>query len=312
MKAIDLGDWSYLGSHVALDMTGGDIFDMDIYENHFKGWGYGSIGIWTWNTNPQGKGLAGIHVHNNTFDQLNQNYGRAFMCYHQKDYLDKDNPVKFYNNYVKDQAVHSQIGCSWIEIFNNIFDGVHGADGDIKSDAASAITITGYSGYGGMPSYKNKIYNNIFTRCGRSGISFTLWYDLDTEDLEIINNIFYNNGYDERWRQILIYGSKRADFINPRFENNLFWADEKQDIIWAMGKFMNVTTFNALNGSQQDLNPVGNIQANPLFVNPKNGNFRLRAGSPAIGAGINVGLINDHDGKQFKSTPSIGPYEYYP
>ncbi|MCA9432047.1 MAG: hypothetical protein KC940_16160, partial [Candidatus Omnitrophica bacterium] len=40
----------------------------------------------------------------------------------------------------------------------------------------------------------------------------------------------------------------------------------------------------------------GNIDADPLFVDPKNGDYRLRYGSPCIDAGAETDLMTDLDG----------------
>jgi hypothetical protein len=48
---------------------------------------------------------------------------------------------------------------------------------------------------------------------------------------------------------------------------------------------------------------------NPLFVNPASDNYRLTVGSPAAGAGINVGVATDLDGVTRPDPPAIGAYE---
>lgn len=40
--------------------------------------------------------------------------------------------------------------------------------------------------------------------------------------------------------------------------------------------------------------------------------YRLKGGSPAINAGIDVGLTTDFNGKPLRGVPDIGAYEYYP
>ena len=66
---------------------------------------------------------------------------------------------------------------------------------------------------------------------------------------------------------------------------------------------------------------MGNIDANPLFVNAAGGNFRLQAGSPCIDAGTNTGAPTDDiegnprpidgDGDTIAVT-DMGAYEYMP
>src|SRR5208282_151976 len=55
----------------------------------------------------------------------------------------------------------------------------------------------------------------------------------------------------------------------------------------------------------------GNINANPLFVNPSGGNFELQSGSPALHAGTSAGApAIDIDCQPRGSPPSIGAYEF--
>ncbi|MCB9768465.1 MAG: hypothetical protein H6752_09735 [Candidatus Omnitrophica bacterium] len=49
----------------------------------------------------------------------------------------------------------------------------------------------------------------------------------------------------------------------------------------------------------------GNIDADPLFVDPENGDYHLQAASPCIDAGTDTGLTTDFDGN---SRP-IGRYD---
>jgi len=48
---------------------------------------------------------------------------------------------------------------------------------------------------------------------------------------------------------------------------------------------------------------------NPLFVNPAGDDYHLLSNSPAVGAGLNVGVATDLDGQPRRDPPTIGAYE---
>jgi hypothetical protein len=50
------------------------------------------------------------------------------------------------------------------------------------------------------------------------------------------------------------------------------------------------------------------INDDPLFVSSSD--FHLQSGSPAIGAGVDVGLLTDYDNRTVGNPPEIGAYEY--
>ena len=56
----------------------------------------------------------------------------------------------------------------------------------------------------------------------------------------------------------------------------------------------------------------GNVKMDPSFVSASTGDFHLQASSPAIDAGLNVGLTRDYDGVAISGLPDIGAYEYKP
>jgi hypothetical protein len=301
-------DEGIIATQYALTLHNGGQINWDIHDNYFAGWGYCAFG-WT-NHHENGFMTEGIRFFNNYYTGEGLSYGRAFGGHQYLAQVNENNPIEIFNNVFYSPAVQSQIGTPYLRVYNNVFIGARGKNDAGSSTGANALS---FSGYPGRQAYKNKIYNNIFAYNGFAGKFWSLREGRDSvEDVELVNNIFYNNGEYNKWRQLHISDfSSNSELINPRIENNIFWSDKETKIIGAKKTSITVADFNALNG-YQNLYPKGNMQVNPLFVDPENNDFRLKANSPAIGAGINVGLINDHDGKQFKSTPSIGPYEYYP
>ncbi len=66
-------------------------------------------------------------------------------------------------------------------------------------------------------------------------------------------------------------------------------------------------------GSARGLEPPGlakNIETDPLLANPENSDFHLRAGSPAIGAGIMTAATLDFDGNPRRTSFDLGAYEH--
>src|SRR6185437_15137480 len=55
---------------------------------------------------------------------------------------------------------------------------------------------------------------------------------------------------------------------------------------------------------------TGNITVNPSFVSTSTPNFHLQSNSPAIGAGMNTGLVADIDGVLRGSVFDIGAYQF--
>ncbi|NOX60689.1 MAG: hypothetical protein GXP42_01875 [Chloroflexi bacterium] len=73
--------------------------------------------------------------------------------------------------------------------------------------------------------------------------------------------------------------------------NSILWEEEGEDIVAANGGDFTMTYSDVEDGAPAG---EGNISADPMFVNPTQGDYRLRAGSPAIDAGTNQSAP-DHD-----------------
>jgi hypothetical protein len=175
-----------------------------------------------------------------------------------------------------------------------------------------------------------KIYYNIFLNC--KGRSITLGDVGGPASAYIYNNTFWgvNSNIDTNSEFILIdVGS------NATIKNNIFYYNQGETTFCCVGTtstagtvvmdynlYYNTTiarliiwggtaytvsqwgTYKSTTG--QDTN--SHTPANPLFVSSSD--FHLQETSPAINAGINVGLTIDYNGNYISGIPDIGCYEY--
>ncbi|MBN2349204.1 MAG: cadherin domain-containing protein [Bacteroidales bacterium] len=156
------------------------------------------------------------------------------------------------------------------EIYYNIFKGIQ-----------VAVNILGNTS-------KAKIANNIFYN-NRKGV-FTSY-----AELELYNNIFY---FANTGDQALINNSS-----NVITDHNIYYPEQEGFVEIAQKKYNNLSDL------QQDHKlDVNSFVADPQFVDIYNDNFNVRTSSPAIDAGINVGIIKDYYGFQvpFGDAPDIG------
>lgn len=138
---------------------------------------------------------------------------------------------------------------------------------NIVTNCDDGITIRYYGQIRNVEIYNNTVYDNR-----RNGISVAAY---DVNFVTIKNNILSSN----RSKQISISSSLTHLVVS----HNLYHQPE------------------SIGSGTNDDSPVF---GDPLFVNPSAGDFHLQANSPAIDAGVNVGL--PYNG----AAPDIGAYEY--
>jgi parallel beta-helix repeat protein len=138
---------------------------------------------------------------------------------------------------------------------------------NIVTNCSDGITVRYYGQIRNIEIYNNSVYDNR-----SNGISVSAY---DVDDVTIKNNILSSNGN----RQISISSSMTHLVVS----HNLYHQPE------SMGS-----------GTNDDTPIFGD----PLFVNPSAGDFHLQANSPAIDAGMDVGL------PYVGTAPDIGAYEY--
>jgi len=122
-------------------------------------------------------------------------------------------------------------------------------------------------------------------------------------------------GSQQTWTDYPIFFGSSAVFRNSEIRNNIIYNEGWSDIY---GEYYGVDSYKrafSVQGmesvlSSPDLVITGNIQADPMFVDPIRGDFRLMPDSPAIDAGLDLGLTEDFFGNAITGIPDIGVYEY--
>ena len=84
-------------------------------------------------------------------------------------------------------------------------------------------------------------------------------------------------------------GVQSSQDAAPTMTNCILWGDSPNEIVTQEGSTATVLYSNIQGGFPG----TGNIDADPLFVDPDNGDFRLSPGSPCIDAGDNTAVPQD-------------------
>ncbi|MFA5131698.1 MAG: hypothetical protein WC467_04825, partial [Patescibacteria group bacterium] len=145
-----------------------------------------------------------------------------------------------------------------------------------------------FSGASGITNYTVDgvfIYNNVFIDNLTSNTYWGIGLPVcsSAKNIHIINNII------ENFESAAITASNAANINGLNISNNIMFGNgNNNNPLFTVGNPLNYTTQN-------------NLKVDPLFISS---DFHLQATSPAINAGINVGL--PYNG----SAPDIGAFEY--
>ncbi len=142
--------------------------------------------------------------------------------------------------------------------------------------------------------YNNVMYNNTIT-----GVHVGAGFQPDTDGIKIYNNSFYNNGKNNDFGASIILKNRNAK--NIQVFNNA--CDSTVSQISVLTNITNLTIKNNLFAREQDKwngedNGENYYVGDPLWMDPDNGDFRLRSGSPAIGHGSSgLNAVTDFRGQ---------------
>jgi len=213
----------------------------------------------------------------------------------------KDNIIRY--NYVHDMHTLGGANSRGIEFI---------CDNDASADKSGNkvyqnIVMNADRCYQSQIEYEVEFYNNIAYNC-REGFASTRNYNYTGTRVKFRNNIFLNNQlYHIGW-----HSGANNYLIDSDY--NLFYPSENMFRHAIEGGVMNFTEWQAHTASTcpNCVFDPNSLVADPLFVDPDNLDLHLPPNSPAIDAGIFVGLTQDYDGNPIPqaNAPDIGAYEF--
>ncbi|MEO8616438.1 MAG: hypothetical protein ABI600_14940 [Luteolibacter sp.] len=168
------------------------------------------------------------------------------------------------------------------------------------------------SGGGKVWISNNIISNNQSSNTDSSGGGGGIYLDA-ADDSMVINNIVFGNS--ARRGGAILFKNGAANFYHNTVVGNManvaglggglsaiseVVPDVKNNILWNNTGAAGYENLHQVSVSycivQSGASGVGNLASDPLFVNASNHDYHLLAGSPAIGAGYPLPVIEDFDG----------------
>ena len=163
------------------------------------------------------------------------------------------------------------------------------------------------------------IYNNTFINCSAGGWAknqyfanaygggIGLYSIKGTVNNYIIkNNLVFSDETDitaTHKARCLFTGGAGIPDEDIVFDNNLYYRADGEMIYFEGATYTSAQFSDYQTAKSQDAN---SISADPLLTS----DYMLKAGSPCLGTGTNVGVTKDYRGYGRKTTPDIGAYEY--
>ncbi len=149
----------------------------------------------------------------------------------------------------------------------------------------------------------NEYYNNTAVNNGRDGF----YLRFSDGNLTIKNNIAHNNGNGAAHLDTTDAGAGTWDYNDWSKGTGTYLITLGASTTYTDWATYQTATATSCGGGQCDAN---SISSDPLFVSATD--FHLQAGSPAINAGVDVGLTVDYEGKPIPATGpvDIGAYQH--
>lgn len=198
---------------------------------------------------------------------------------------------------------------------SNWYDGIYmlGSSGDCKihnniicstSSVNSALYIGKSTSSGDFMVYNNTIFCNTG---GRSLLNFLGLTLSGGGVLSIKNNII---GFPAASLSGIYLSIPAIPGSSFSCDNNLYWNSSRANPF-----YMNSATLKWSDWNSKGSDIHGIYGSTPLFTNAtgsfsKESDFRLQKNSPAINAGVGVGLTSDYYGAPIQGSPDLGAVEY--
>lgn len=275
----------------AFDGLGGN----EIYNNEFNGCGQ-QIDISGWWTS-KGSSDYSYWIHDNLF-KLNE------KLIHGGDNFRISMGVDI--EVLGDGTWPDDGNCGYVIVSNNHF-----------VNMPCCLMITHHTGITNV--HDIHVYSNLMENCGYANFAFDFPFYIEaglptstTTDIYFDNNsVVGGTGNGMPWGGMFISNSGTMDGVYVR--NNIFSSISQCPFVVQVGSVNNLTIVNNIlfntgngdnlknSGSLSNYVNSGNLKVDPLFASSVD--FNLKPGSPAIDAGLNVGL------PFYGKAPDIGAFE---
>lgn len=302
-----LGGWREGGVWVESD----DVTVNDCYFYDIPGWAV----QYDWSPWPSGGVISNCHVFKcqNGFNitgsdvVVNDNNVERLYRWDSGDDVDY---TRFFGDRItfKDNWFHgtlaSEIGSAHVDGFQTFYNGGNWAhDCVIERNLVESFHQGVISEGDGAGSHTNLVVrNNIFVE-GDIATAFGVLFKFDTEG-DVYNNTFINlTQYGVAARQTSVAAIKNNIFYNIGLSN--YWKESGATI--AAGT--NLIYPSQLGPDYVEATDI--VGSDPLFVDAPNGDYRLLATSPCIGAGTNGLVTVDFNGQTRSSVHDIGAHEFF-
>jgi len=181
--------------------------------------------------------------------------------------------------------------CTGVEILNCRTDRIGSKAGNaITAYRCKDLRIDGNVFLGGRSQLRFSACSSVVVQNNTvvDGVLFGLMLSSPVKGVRLHNNIWYRPCLPGKANSAYVFrGSEITDVVS---DHNLFYSPyEHHEVgqLWDSNSVVKLVGANLKDWQQETGHDQHSVQADPLFVDMEQGDFRLRPGSPAIGVGPN-------------------------